>query len=53
MICKNSGNQCQPELKFFENGDVLESCPNCDFEYLHKAKSIQNNHLNPHIKNNE
>ena len=52
MRCKQSGIQCKLEIKFFENGDVLEFCSVCDFEYLHNFKNIENNHLNPHKKEN-
>jgi hypothetical protein len=45
MKCKKSTEDCKLELKFFDNGDVLEFCPVCDFKYLHKFANIQNNHL--------
>ena len=45
MKCKKSTGDCTLELKFFDNGDVLEFCNLCDFTYLHKFANIQNNHL--------
>jgi hypothetical protein len=52
MTCRQSGIDCKLELKFFENGDVLEFCSVCDFEYLHNSKEIKNNHLNVYKKEN-
>ena len=50
MKCKKSTEDCKLELKFFDNGDVLEFCNVCDFTYLHKSKNIQNNYLNTYKK---
>ena len=50
MKCKKSTGNCILEIKFFENGDVLEFCSICDFKLLHESKNIENNNLNPHIK---
>jgi len=47
MKYKKSTEDCKLELKFFDNGDVLEFCTICDFKYLHEFKNIKNNHLNP------
>ena len=52
MKCKNSTRDCTLELKFSDNGDVLEFCTVCDFIYLHKSASIENNNLNPYKKEN-
>ena len=52
MKCKKSTGDCKLELKFYDNGDVLEFCPICDFLYLHEFKNIKNNNLNPNIKEN-
>ena len=52
MVCRKNGKQCSLELKFFENGNVLEFCTICDFTYLHESKNIRDNHLNPHKKEN-
>ena len=52
MKCKNSTEDCKLEIKFFDNGNVLEFCTICDFKYLHEFENIQNNTLNPHIKEN-
>lgn len=48
MKCKKSTGDCKLKLKFYDNGDVLEFCPVCNFEYLHKFANIKNNHLSPH-----
>jgi len=48
MRCRQSNEDCKLEIKFFQNGDVLEFCSVCDFKYLHESKNIKNNHLNPH-----
>jgi len=50
MKCKKSTGNCELDLKFFDNGDILEFCTICDFKYLHESKNIENNHLNPHKK---
>ena len=50
MKCKKSTAECNLELKFHDNGDVLEFCTVCDFSYLHKVKNIKDSHLNPNIK---
>jgi hypothetical protein len=50
MKCKKSTGDCQLEIKFLDNGDVLESCIVCDFIYLHEFKNIKNNHLSPYKK---
>jgi len=50
--CQQSAGDCKLELKFFENGDVLEFCTVCDFKCLHESKNINNNHLNPYKKEN-
>ena len=50
MKCKNSTAECKLNLKFFDNGDVLEFCVVCDFKFLHESKNIENNHLNPNKK---
>jgi len=50
MKCKKSTENCKLELKFFDNGDVLEFCTICDFIYLHKFADIQNNQLSTHKK---
>lgn len=47
MKCRKSTGDCKLEIKFLENGDVLEFCTICDFNYLHKIKDIKNNHLRP------
>jgi hypothetical protein len=47
MKCGKSTGDCNLELKFYDNGDILEFCSVCDFSYLHKSKDIENNHLNP------
>ena len=52
MKCQKSTEDCKLELKFFEDGDVLEFCTVCDFKYLHESKNIENNHLNPYKKEN-
>ena len=52
MKCKKSTGDCKLELKFYDNGDVLEFCAICDFKYLHEFKNIKNNNLNPNIKEN-
>ena len=38
------------EIKFFENGDVLEFCTVCDFKSFYESKNIKNNNLNPYKK---
>jgi hypothetical protein len=48
MKCKKSSGDCNLEIQFFENGDVLEFCTFCDFKYLYEFKDIKNNHLNPY-----
>ena len=50
MKCKKSTGDCKLEIKFFENGDVLEFCTICDLKYLYEAKDIINQHLNPYKK---
>jgi hypothetical protein len=50
MKCKKSNQDCKLELKFFENGDVLEFCTICDYKFLHESKNIKNNHLNTNKK---
>ena len=50
MKCKKSTEDCKLELKFFENGDILEFCTVCDFQYLHENKNINKNYLNPNKK---
>jgi len=45
MKCGKSTEDCKLELKFFDNGDVLEFCTICNFSYLHKFENIKNNHL--------
>ena len=50
MKCKKSTEDCKLELKFFDNGDVLEFCNVCDFTYLHKYENIQNNNLSTNKK---
>ena len=50
MKCKKSTGECICELKLFNNGDVLEFCLVCDFSYLHKFETIENNDLSPHKK---
>ena len=50
MKCKKSTGDCNLELKFFENGNVLEFCTVCDFMYLHEVKDIKDSHLNPNNK---
>jgi len=50
MQCKNSTRSCNLELKFYENGDVLEFCTVCNFSYLHKVKNIKDSQLNPYTK---
>ena len=50
MKCKKSTEDCKLELKFSDNGDVLEFCTVCDFSYLHEFKNIRNNHLNKNKK---
>ena len=50
MKCKKSTGDCTLELKFFDNGDVLEFCNLCDFIYLHEAKNIEGQNLNPYKK---
>jgi hypothetical protein len=52
MKCKKNAEDCKLELKFFDNGDVLEFCTICDFKYLHESKNIKDNYLNPHKKEN-
>lgn len=52
MQCKSNKGECTLELKFFENGDILEFCTFCDFSYLHKDENIKDNHLNPYKKQN-
>jgi len=52
MKCKKSTGECKLELKFHDNGDVLEFCAICDFSYLHRVESIKNSNLNPNIKEN-
>ena len=52
MKCQKSTEDGKLELKFFEDGDVLEFCTVCDFKYLHESKNIENNHLNPYKKEN-
>ena len=52
MKCKKSTVDCKLELKFHDNGDVLEFCTICDFKYFHEFKNIKNNHLSPHKKDN-
>jgi len=53
LKCKKSAGECLLEVKFFENGNVLEYCIVCEFEYLHEAKNIKDNYLNPYIKKEE
>ena len=50
MKCKKSTADCKLELKFFENGDVLEFCTICDYKFLHESKNIKNNNINPYKK---
>jgi len=50
MKCKKSTGDCKLELRFFDNGDVLEFCSICDFTFLHESKNITDNHLNPNKK---
>ncbi len=50
--CKKGIGNCILEIKYLENGDVLEYCTVCDFSYLHKFDMIQNNNLSPHKKDN-
>jgi hypothetical protein len=52
MKCKKNTGECILEVKFFENGDVLEFCTVCDFKYLHEFKNIANNNLSPYKKEN-
>jgi len=52
MKCNKSTGDCKLELKFHDNGDVLEFCSVCDFTHLHKFANIKNNHLNTHKKDN-
>jgi hypothetical protein len=52
MKCRNSSGDCKLELKFFDDGDILEFCTVCDYKVLHESKNIKNNHLNPHKKEN-
>ena len=52
MKCKKNTGDCKLELKFHDNGDVLELCTICDFKYLHEFKNIKNNHLSSHKKDN-
>ena len=51
MKCRNSSGNCKLELKFFENGNVVEFCTVCSFTFLHESKNIENNQLNPHKEN--
>jgi len=48
MKCNSGIGECKLEIKPLENGDVLEYCTVCNFQYLHQFKNIKNNHLNPH-----
>jgi len=52
MKCKKSTGTCKLELKFYDNGDVLEFCTICDFKCLHQFNKIENNHLSTHKKDN-
>ena len=47
MKCKKSTEDCKLEINFLNNGDVLEFCTICDFNYLHKVNNIKNSELNP------
>jgi len=50
MKCGKSTADCKLELKFHDNGDVLEFCSVCNFSHLHEVKNIKNNELNPNNK---
>ena len=50
MKCMKSDGDCKLDITFYDNGDVLEFCTFCDFQFLHKFENIENNHLNPYKK---
>jgi hypothetical protein len=52
MKCKKSTGDCKLELKFYENGDILEFCAICNFNYFHEIKNIKNSELNINYKEN-